>query len=146
MHGDVFDFVVYGRPVSKKNKKRIIWRQSGRPSIISSNSVLRWESNARGQLLSQKPRQPIEGELYVEVFSYLSGSQKSDVDNLACAPLDALQSARIIRNDYQVSELYSVRLRDPDCPRVIMRLARRKAGSDRSPIITEPLSISLKPI
>jgi len=65
-------------------------------------------------------RQTITGgiELSVDVVSYLGKRQRTDVDNLAAGPLDSLEKAEIIANDYWIKEMYCRREKDPDNPRV----------------------------
>ena len=65
-------------------------------------------------------RECIDGgiELSVDVVSYLGKRQRTDVDNLEAGPLDSLEKAEVIANDYWIKELYSRREKDTDNPRV----------------------------
>ena len=65
-------------------------------------------------------RQCIDGgiELSVDVISYLGKRQRTDVDNLAAGPLDSLEKAGIIANDYWIKKLTCERLKDDANPRV----------------------------
>lgn len=88
-------FVILGRPVCQKNSKQIAKnRKTGKLFIRSNDGVL----GDRGQ--------------------------RADVDNLACAPLDALQAAGIVKNDYQIERLTCERRRDAARPRVEITLQR----------------------
>lgn len=65
-------------------------------------------------------RECIDGgiELSVNVISYLGKRQRTDVDNLAAGPLDSLEKAGIIANDYWIKRLVCERRKDNDNPRV----------------------------
>ena len=112
--------VILGKPVSQKNDKRIV-RSGNRTFIASSKKVLTWKSDAVRQLEEQwAGRQCIDGgiELSVDVISYLGKRQRTDVDNLAAGPLDSLEKAGIIANDYWIKKLLCERLKDDSNPRV----------------------------
>jgi len=89
--------------------------------IASSKKVSDWKNSAAQQLKDQwGSRKCISGgiELSVDVISYLGKRQRTDVDNLAAAPLDSLEEAGVIANDYWIKRLLCVRRKDDDNPRV----------------------------
>ena len=65
-------------------------------------------------------REEINGgiELSVKLINYLGKRQRTDVDNLAAGPLDSLEKAGIIANDYWIKHLICERRKDDDNPRV----------------------------
>ena len=84
-------------------------------------NVKNWHKEAFKQLTSQADGlNPISDktELDVTIISYMDKGQSVDVDNLAGGPLDALQKAGIIDNDYWVKRLCSIREKDWNNPRV----------------------------
>lgn len=123
MHGKWF-FTVQGRPQVKKNRKQIT--KSGR--LVSSKEYQQWEKDAVTQLQFQWNRKPAIdrlGRIWLNaaIISYLGARQRPDADNLYAGPLDALQLAGILDNDYCiVSHDGSRRLRDKDNPRVEISL------------------------
>ena len=85
--------------------------------------VKKWHKNAASQLADQwesgdYPEIPPKTPMEVRVISYLAKGQSIDVDNLASAPMDAVQKAGIYQNDYWVRCLISSRKRDWENPRV----------------------------
>lgn len=119
-------FVIFGKPVSKKNGKKIIRTRSGRPMIISNSDVLAWERDAVRQLKRQWMHDhPIPKGILLNarIVSYCAKRQRSDASNLYEAPQDALQEAGILENDYWiVSHNGSKRLVDDENPRVEITL------------------------
>tara|TARA_R110000824_G_scaffold7533_2_gene34198 strand:- start:441 stop:770 length:330 start_codon:yes stop_codon:yes gene_type:complete len=82
---------------------------------------LEWKADAVRQLKCQwANRECIDGgiELSVNVISYLGKRQRTDVDNLAAGPLDSLEKAGIIANDYWIKHLICERRKDDENPRV----------------------------
>ena len=96
-------------------------RAGNRSFIASSKKVLQWKNDAVRQLKEQwAGRDSIDGgiELSVNVISYLGKRQRTDVDNLAAGPLDSLEKAGVIANDYWIKRLVCERRKDNDNPRV----------------------------
>ena len=126
--GGIRKFVIHGKPISQKNSKRV-GVTKGRPYMYTPPKVKAWHKEAFKQLREQQenweihyggdlPDTPDKTDLDVYVTSYVAKGQAVDVDNLASGPLDALQKAKVIQNDYWVKRLVSVRERDPEDPRV----------------------------
>lgn len=46
-----------------------------------------------------------EGRLFVQIEAYPPDKRMRDIDNLAKCVLDALQTARVFENDYQIDRL-----------------------------------------
>ena len=110
-------FIVEGKPVTQKNNKQLV-KIGGRLVPISNKQVRAWRKSAAEQLAVQWRKGPIEGDLVVALSCYLSNRQRPDVDNLAAAPLDALQEVGVIVNDSQVVDLRVTKSRDNENPRV----------------------------
>lgn len=124
----IYRFEILGRPISQKNNKQIVWPKEGRfskskkpisPLLVDSSRVKTWRKSAEKQLGPQwQNKRPLEGSLAVVVESYLGTRQRGDTDNLAIGPLDALQKAKIVKNDNCFDSVVSIRHRDKDNPRV----------------------------
>jgi len=117
-------FVITGRPAIQKNRHKIV-RVRGQARIIKNKAALEWHKEAAAQLAEQLATtcagfEPIrKGNMVnVEIWAYCGKGTLPDADNLACAPLDALQKAGILENDSSVEDLHIYRRRDRDNPRV----------------------------
>jgi len=124
MTDTVYKFEIQGKPQVQKNNKQIIWtkdKRTGqqRPCIVDNAKVARWRKSAVQQLTVQwSGRLPIVGNLAAVLTAYIGKAQRPDVDNLAAGPLDALEKAKIVANDYQFTCVTVLRRRDYDNPRV----------------------------
>jgi Holliday junction resolvase RusA-like endonuclease len=119
-----FIFVLRGKPTSQKNLKRAGIR-NGKSFIYTPPEVQRWKTSAVHQLKEQwhyAGAIPSKIELEAEVHSYLGKGQSIDADNLLGGPLDSLQRAGILENDYWIKKVTSLRLKDKEEPRVIIWL------------------------
>ena len=127
-----FIFTIMGKPTSQKNLKRAGVR-NGKSFIYTPASVKVWQKNASDQLEDQWHfQEPIRSglELEARIYSYLGKGQSIDADNLAGGPLDSLQKAGIIANDYWVKKIVSERLKDAESPRVVIHLLKYRKGKD----------------
>lgn len=118
-------FVIVGKPIVKKNRKRIVSnRKTGKPFIASSTEYSAWEKTAIAQLRQQwSGRAPLEGEWNAAIITYLAARQRPDASNLYEGPQDALERAGVLNNDFQiVSHDGSRRRRDAANPRVEITL------------------------
>jgi Holliday junction resolvase RusA-like endonuclease len=112
---------ILGKPCSQKNNKQIIpGKGKRRAMLVDSARVAKWKKDALPQLLGQWAGRPpiITKGLGVIVTAYLGKKQRGDTDNLAAAPLDALQKAEVIDNDSQFSDVVVMRRKDDDNPRI----------------------------
>ena len=117
-------FIILGKPISQKNMKRVGIRQ-GKGFLWTPKDIKEWKASAVAQLAEQwGENEPIPSgvELEAECISYLGKGQSIDSDNLAAAPLDAMEEAGIFQNDYWVRRSISDRMKDPDNPRVVIYL------------------------
>lgn len=117
-------FVILGKPISQKNMKRVGIRQ-GKGFLWTPKDIKDWKASAVRQLAEQwGGKEPIPSgvDMEAECISYLAKGQSIDSDNLAAAPLDAMEEAGIFQNDYWVRRTISDRMKDPDNPRVIIYL------------------------
>lgn len=125
-------FVVHGAPVSQKNSREIVHVKlpSGKviPKVVANKQVKAWHESARLQLKFQGSRQDAaelggeDRELITTIVAYLGSGQHIDPDNIAAAPLDALQRAGIVTNDYWCAPLHVFRERDTRDPRIEITL------------------------
>jgi len=90
---------VTGRPISKKNSKRIITVR-GRPILISSKAYLLFEKSALWQLKAYKERH--QGPVEVHYVFEMKGKMDTDFDNLISGLNDVLEKAGIIDNDKNI--------------------------------------------
>lgn len=94
-----------GRPASKKNSRRIIFRY-GKPITIPSKAYKRFETEALEQILEQgltgkNITEPIKLTLIFEQ----KGNYEQDLSNAIASIEDVLEKARVIKNDLQVMML-----------------------------------------
>ena len=128
----VWTFTIEGKPISQKNAKRV-GMAKGRAYIYTPADVKAWHKSALAQLTEQwatgdYPEIPPKTEMEVRIISYLAKGQSIAVDNLASAPMDAMQKAGIYQNDYWVRCLISSRKKDWVTPRVEIEI--RKYSGD----------------
>ncbi len=126
----IWKFTILGKPVSQKNSKRV-GIAKGRAYMYTPSNVKVWHSSALQQLGVQLlendyPPIPDKAEMEVKIISYLDKGQAVDVDNLAAAPMDAMQKAGIYKNDYWVRCVISSRKKDWKNPRVEIEITKYK--------------------
>ena len=107
-----------GRPVSKKNSKRIV-KMGGRPVPLPSKAYVAWESVAHVEAMAQwreaKCWTAVGAEdepVWLMITAYWCG-QRPDLSNVLCGPEDVLQTAGVLTDDKWVlhhdgSRLYQV--------------------------------------
>ena len=112
------ELVIIGRPVSQKNSRTV--KRFGRRMIPTADPrVKAYKGEAMLQLRGQwRGRKTINGDVFVSLVVYQAKGQAIDLDNAIQAPLDSLQAAGIIMNDYQVAQIHARRDRDQENPRV----------------------------
>jgi Holliday junction resolvase RusA-like endonuclease len=131
MIGTVYKLLILGNPRVQKNSRAILHvggqgfcpvckQRKGAKAILAEDSkVKKWRKNAVQQLQAQWINKPtITDPLVAILICYLGKRQRSDADNLAAGPLDALETAKVIKNDSQISEVVILRRKDWDDPRV----------------------------
>ena len=128
----VWKFTILGKPVSQKNAKRA-GVAKGRAYMYTPQGIKAWHNSAVLQLKSQLlekeyPKIPPKMEMEVRIISYLDKGQAIDVDNLAAAPLDAMQKADIYKNDYWARCVVSARKKDWVNPRVEIEITKYREG------------------
>ena len=133
----VWKFTILGKPVSQKNAKRVGVAKGGRAYMYTPVSVKAWHKSAVHQLgvqllESQNPDAQLvpaiahKTEMQIKITSYLDKGQAIDVDNLAAAPLDAMEKAGVYKNDYWVRCIISSRKKDWINPRVEIEITKYK--------------------
>ena len=96
-------FIIYGKPITKKNSQQIFRTKLGRPFITQSRNYKEYEEMALVQLLNIKERY---GErIEVSCLYFVGDRRKRDLTNLLAATHDILQKAEIIKDD---ALIYSV--------------------------------------
>jgi len=130
----VWKFTIFGKPISQKNSKRV-GLAKGRAYMYTPANVKKWHKSAVHQLEAQLlesrnpgaqlvPAIPNKTEMEIKIISYLAKGQSIDVDNLAAAPLDAMQTAGIYSNDYWARCIISSRKKDWVNPRVEIEITK----------------------
>ena len=100
-----FTFNLTGRPISKKNSKRVMRnRYTGKPVVLSSSAFMRFETDCNEQIMllrnrRELPPTPITGNLRVHTKFFVKGRYDLDADNAHTSILDILQGANVIEND-----------------------------------------------
>jgi len=124
----VWKFTIIGKPISQKNSKRV-GLAKGRAYMYTPANVKKWHKSAVSQLgvqLTENDYPPIphKTEMEVKIISYLDKGQAIDVDNLAAAPMDAMQKAGVYTNDYWARCIISSRKKDWVNPRVEIEITK----------------------
>ena len=96
-------FIIYGRPITKKNSQRIV-TVGGHPKIIPSRQYREYEEKALWQLrvskrVLQELQTPIVGPVNVACVYYMPTRHKVDLLNLMEATMDILVRAGILEDD-----------------------------------------------
>lgn len=99
-------FVIPGRPATKKNRPILIGGDT--PRILPSAEYRAWERRAVAALQAQglnRAGVPESTLLGLEVAFYLGFRHQPDLPGLLEAVFDALQKAKVLRNDYWIEVL-----------------------------------------
>lgn len=118
----LFQAVVLGRVVSKKNSKRIV--KCGRYSkLISSSQYLEWEAVAIQSLrrawgFQKSLDQPLTMTIG---FYFKNHANELDIDNCIAGPSDCLQLAGVISNDKIIMRVVAEKYFGSE-PRVVIEL------------------------
>ena len=91
-----------GRIPSKKNSRRHFKTPTGRRIVMPSAAYERWHTEAGYQLLSHRPKQPLDGPISLTCTFYLKGRLDSDLDNMMASVADLLEDMGFIQNDKQI--------------------------------------------
>lgn len=120
----MFSLTIDGLPVSQKNKRPILRnRATGKPFIGTATNVRQWKTSAVRQLKQQwAGADKLEGDIQIHLAIYQGKRQALDADNAIAGAFDALQKAKVIRNDYQLAQGSWARWRDRDRPRIEITL------------------------
>ena len=116
---EVYKLEIQGKPRVQKNSRQILHLRDGRAILAEDSKVKTWRKQAVRQLEGQWLGKPtITEPLAVILVCHIGKRQRSDTDNLAAGPLDALEKAGVVKNDSQFSEVVVIRRKDWDNPRV----------------------------
>ena len=89
--------IIEGRPISKKNSRRWIWR-GGKQFSVPSAAYEKYKGSAIKQIDKQKKIQ-FDEAVEVHCDFYIQGKYKVDGDNLLSSIFDILEDAGIIEDD-----------------------------------------------
>lgn len=99
----LFSKTIVGRPISKKNSKRMFVR-GNRPVLLPSLAFEQFKMDAMYQLMSGGKIATINTPVLVKCEFFTKGRIKADGDNLFTSILDILQDAGILADDDLVME------------------------------------------
>lgn len=122
----VIDITLKGRPATKKNSGRIIFR-NGKPIIIPSEAYKNYEDACLWQLAGKKLN--ISGIIVVECKYYLPNKRSwPDLIGLLQATSDILTKAKVIDDDKWICSYGNSCIAgiDKDNPRAEIRIMDRK--------------------
>lgn len=115
--------MIPAEPASKANSREMVWRiaRDGRKYLasIKSEKARSFAEIAAAVLALQRPPQPFEMDLVMECRIFYA-SRRPDLD--ASIIMDALQAARVIKNDRQLREIHLWGDVDKGRPRALVML------------------------
>ncbi len=115
--GQAVELVIYGQPVSMKNRRKLIPNPRGKGMIpVLSDDARRYLSDLKKQV---PVREPLLTEPLIGYITVYYASRRPDLDPAII--LDGLQG-RIFKNDRQLVELHLFKRLDPSNPRSEVRL------------------------
>lgn len=96
-------FKIVGRTPSKKSSQTMIVTRKKRPLLLPNKKYMGWIKDAAFQLKSQNKGNPmITGEVTVDTFIFRSNKKRIDLVNMVQSIHDALEEAKVIKNDFQI--------------------------------------------
>ncbi len=126
--GGYVEFVVEGNPIPKA-RPITKFRDGGRVRTFTPATTEAWEACVSfAANRAMQGRDPLHGEVAVELHFYRKDRSCCDFDNLAKAVLDAIQHTKdapfgiVILDDVQVVEAHVFKAVDPDRPRVEVKV------------------------
>lgn len=131
--GVLLRFVIHGKPAVQKNRKVIspmskpcpACHMAPKRTLTDNKQHKAWWKAALPQLEDQwGKRPPISRKARIKAMLvvYVGARQHPDIDGAASGPMDALEKAGILENDYCIEELYAIRRKDDDNPRIEITL------------------------
>lgn len=87
---------IRGRPISKKNSRRIFMR-AFKPVVLPSEAYMKFEESALEQLKNCSVT--FRGKIHVDYIFAFKGKLETDVDNAIAGINDILEKAGVIEND-----------------------------------------------
>ena len=134
INGCYVEFVVEGNPIPKA-RPVTKFRGGGRVRTFTPATTAAWESVvAFAANRAMQGREPLRGDVAVELHFYRDSRACCDFDNLAKAVLDAIQHSAdapfgiVILDDVQVVEAHIYKAVDPARPRVEVRVWQLPGG------------------
>jgi Holliday junction resolvase RusA-like endonuclease len=99
-----YKFTISGRPITKKAHQRIVYnKNTGRRYVIQSKYYIKFEQRAMFELLAQKPKRTITGQVDICVKYWMPDKRSyPDLTGLIQATGDVLQKSGIISNDKNI--------------------------------------------
>ena len=99
-----YKFTISGRSITKKAHQQIVYnKKTGRRFVIQSKYYRKFEQRAMFELLAQKPKRTITGQVDICVKYWMPDRRsRPDLFGLLQATGDVLQKSEIISNDRNV--------------------------------------------
>lgn len=109
-------YIIKGVPVTSTNSKMLL-KFGDRVKLVPSKAARLYQESALNQLLQQRvfPMVSDPCEIRLDVYRVRNAG---DVDNFPKAVFDALQAAKVIKNDSLIKRMDVRVLKDKDNPRV----------------------------
>lgn len=119
------NITIAGQTPAQKNGKNIVYnRSTGKPFIISNDTVKAWQKSALLQLSGTQGS--FVDRVKIDYYFYCKDMRKRDIDNMVATVNDTLQAAGIISGDHwQVLELGSAKAElDKENPRCELTITK----------------------
>lgn len=106
----LFNVVIPGRPIVKKNTQRTVG-YGRKKRVIYSPNFLAWQRIAMLLCLSKKPRNPIGTLITAEFKFYFKNRQaEADTSNLIEGAQDVLTKSEVIRDDRLICKVIAEKI------------------------------------
>ena len=99
-------YIIYGKPITKKNSPRIgyvgahcpVCHKGKYAKVLPSAAYLKYARTAK-MFLKPAPKNPLDGRYNVKCLYYMPTRHRVDKTNLESAIMDILVDARILKDD-----------------------------------------------
>jgi Holliday junction resolvase RusA-like endonuclease len=103
------ELTIAGRPIAKKNSKRIFAR-GGRVIALPSAAYEKFKTSAVAQLKQQMGKVYIDQYCHLDLIFCVQGKYHVDLDNLISSVCDLLQDAGVIKDDDLFDSIYAKKI------------------------------------
>lgn len=106
----LFTCAIPGRPIVKKNTKRV-FKKHGRTVVVYTDRYLEWEESAQAYMKqAHLGKGAIDAPLEMRIKFYLKNrAALPDLSNLIEGPADVLKEAGVIVDDRQIQVIHAER-------------------------------------